>query len=249
VAGELPSVRSPFRFRDTRVTQRVHADGMRTFAPGGGPPVAHAKPLLRGVSHEVAAFVALAAWIALAAVAPAGRGRAASNVYGASLFTLFLVSAVYHRTNWRPRARTWMRRLDHSAIFVLIAGTYTPLCLLLPPPTGVTLLALVWGGAALGIVQSVAWAYAPRPLVAALYVALGWAVVWVLPTLRAVLGPSALALLFIGGAAYTVGAVIYAARRPDPFPRVFGYHEVFHALVIVAAACHFAVVLQAVRGL
>jgi hemolysin III len=222
---------------------------MRTLAPGGPPGPPPAKPLLRGVSHEIAAFVALAAWIALAAFAPPGRARAASHVYGASLFTLFLVSGLYHRTNWRPRARAWMRRLDHSAIFVLVAGTYTPLCLLLPPSTGLTLLAVVWGAAALGIVQSIAWPSAPRPVAAALYVALGWAVVWVLPALRGVLGRSALALLFAGGAAYTVGAVIYAARRPDPFPRVFGYHEVFHALVVGAAACHFAVVAQTIRGL
>ncbi len=205
-----------------------------------------AKPLLRGVSHEIAAFAALAAWIALAAAAASPRGRAAANVYGGSLFALFLVSALYHRRNWPPRARAWMRRLDHSAIFLLVAGTYTPLCLLLPPSSGLPLLALVWGGAALGIVQSVLWIHAPKPLVAAIYVALGWAVLPVLPTLRAVLGTPALALLGAGGAAYTLGAVIYAARRPDPFPRVFGYHEVFHALVIAAAALHYAVIAFAV---
>ncbi len=213
------------------------------------PPPNRTKPLLRGVSHEIAAFAALAAWIALAAAAASPRGRAAANVYGGSLFALFLVSALYHRRNWPPRARAWMRRLDHSAIFLLVAGTYTPLCLLLPPSSGLPLLALVWGGAALGIVQSVLWIHAPKPLVAAIYVALGWAVLPVLPTLRAVLGTPALALLGAGGAAYTLGAVIYAARRPDPFPRVFGYHEVFHALVIGAAACHLAVVARAVPGL
>ncbi len=207
------------------------------------------KPLLRGVSHEIAAFAALAAWIALAAVAPTSRGRAAANVYGASLFALFLVSALYHRRNWPPRARAWMRRLDHSAIFLLVAGTYTPLCLLLPSASGLPLLAIVWAGAALGIVQSILWVRAPKTLVAAIYVALGWAVLPVLPAMSAVLGTPALALLACGGAAYTLGAVIYAARRPDPFPRVFGYHEVFHALVIAAAACHFAVVARAVPGL
>ncbi len=212
-------------------------------------PQAPAKPLLRGVSHEVAAFVALAGWIALAVLAPSARGLAAANVYGASVFTLFLVSAIYHRRNWPPRARAWMRRLDHSAIFLLIAGTYTPLCLLLPASSGLPLLAIVWAGAAIGILQSILWVHAPRPLVVAVYVALGWAVFPVLPTLRTVLGTPALALLSAGGAAYTIGAVIYAARRPDPFPRVFGYHEVFHALVIAAAACHFAVVARAIPGL
>ena len=223
---------------------------MRTAAsPDAVAATAPAKPLLRGVSHEIAAFVALAAWIALAAVAPSGRGRAAANVYGASLFTLFLVSAAYHRPNWRARARAWMRRLDHSAIFLLIAGTYTPLCLLLPRSTGLLVLAIVWGGAALGIVQTMLWVHAPKPLVVAIYLALGWAAVPILPALREMLGTTALVLLAAGGAAYTVGALIYAARRPDPFPRVFGYHEVFHALVIAAAACHFAVVARAIPGL
>src|SRR5512138_127377 len=222
---------------------------MRTIALPADAADAPAKPLLRGVSHEIAAFVAVAAWVALAVVASSTRGRAAANVYGASLFALFFVSALYHRRNWPPRARAWMRRLDHSAIFLLIAGTYTPVCLLLPPATGLPLLAVAWGGAALGIVQSMLWVHAPKVLVAAIYVALGWAVLPALPTLGTLLGPTALALLAAGGAAYTVGAVIYAAQRPDPFPRVFGYHEVFHALVIAAAACHFAVVARAIPGL
>lgn len=224
-------------------------EGMRSAAAHPTPSSAPAKPLLRGVSHEIAAFAALAAWVALAALAPSARGRAAANVYGASVFALFLVSALYHRRNWAPRARAWMRRLDHSAIFVLIAGTYTPLCLLLPPSAGLRLLAIVWAGAALGIVQSMLWVHAPKPLVAAIYVALGWAVLPVFPTLHTVLGTPALALLGAGGAAYTLGAVIYATQRPDPFPRVFGYHEVFHALVVAAAACHFAVVARAIPGL
>jgi hemolysin III len=142
-----------------------------------------------------------------------------------------------------------MRRLDHSAIFLLIAGTYTPICLLLPARSGHPLLAIVWGGAAAGVLQSVLWVRAPKPLVAGVYVLLGWAVVPVLPALRAALGGTSLALLAAGGAAYTLGAVVYALRRPDPFPRVFGYHEVFHALVILAAVCHFAVAAAAVRAL
>jgi hemolysin III len=220
---------------------------MRTLAPP--TDAVPAKPLLRGVSHEIAAVVALAGWIALVAVAPTARARGAALVYGASVFALFCVSAAYHRPSWRPRARAWMRRLDHSAIFLLIAGTYTPLCLLLPRSSGLPLLAIVWGGAALGVVQSIVWVHAPKPLVAGIYVALGWGVLPVLPTLRTVLGTTALVLLAAGGAAYTLGAVIYASGRPDPFPRVFGYHEVFHALVIVAAACHFTVVARAIPGL
>jgi hemolysin III len=217
---------------------------MRTAVPHSA-----AKPLLRGVSHEVAAFAALAGWVALAAIASSPRGRAAANVYGASLFALFLVSALYHRPNWPPRPRAWMRRLDHSAIFLLVAGTYTPLCLLLPRGTGVPLLTGVWVAATLGVLQSLLWVHAPKVLVAAMSVALGWAVLPTLPAMRAVLGTPAIALVAAGGAAYTLGAIIYATRRPDPFPRVFGYHEVFHALVVAAAACHFAVVARAIPAL
>lgn len=207
------------------------------------------KPLLRGVSHEIAAAAALAAWIALAALAPSPRGLAAANVYGASLFALFAVSALYHRPTWRPRARLWLRRLDHSAIFLLVAGTYTPFCLVLGGTRGDALLAVAWGGAALGILQSVLWVRAPKPLVAIVYVLLGWVILPVMPALAARLGPGAVALLGAGGIAYSLGAVVYAARRPDPFPRVFGYHEVFHALVVVAAGLHLAVTTRAILAL
>jgi hemolysin III len=207
------------------------------------------KPLLRGVSHELAAGVALFAWLALALFAASTRALVAANVYGVSLVSLFLVSAVYHRPTWTPRARPFMRRLDHAAIFLPVLDTYTPMCLLLAPGTGRVILAVVWGGAALGILQSVFWVHAPKPLVAAAYVVLGWVVVPVLPTLSGTLGAGAVALLATGGGLYTLGAVIYATRRPDPFPRVFGYHEIFHALVIAAAACHFAVVAGAIRYL
>ncbi|HEY7724523.1 MAG TPA: hemolysin III family protein [Anaeromyxobacteraceae bacterium] len=207
------------------------------------------KPLLRGVSHEVAAVVALAGWLALAASAPSSSARLAAHVYGGSLFALFATSAIYHRPSWSPPARARMRRLDHSAIFLLIAGTYTPFCLLLGGSAGRLLLAVVWSGAALGVLQSLLWVRAPRAVVVAIAVALGWAVVPVIPSLRAALGTGAIALLLAGGLAYTLGAVTYARRRPDPFPRVFGYHEVFHALVVVAAACHFAVVAGALRAI
>jgi hemolysin III len=212
-------------------------------------PNSAAKPLLRGVSHEVAAGVALAAWIALALVAPSARARVAANVYGASLLALFAVSALYHRPTWPARARLWMRRLDHSAIFLLVAGTYTPFCLVLGGARGEALLALVWGGAAIGVLQSVLWVRAPKALVAAVYVLLGWVILPVLPALVARLGPAAVALLAAGGIAYSLGAVVYALRRPDPFPRVFGYHEVFHALVVVAAGLHLAVAARAILAL
>ncbi|WP_242395401.1 PAQR family membrane homeostasis protein TrhA [Anaeromyxobacter oryzisoli] len=204
------------------------------------------KPLLRGVSHEIASGIALAAWILLVAAAPSHRARLAAAAYGASLFTLFTVSALYHRPTWSPRARLTMRRLDHSAIFVLIAGTYTPFCLLLGGTVGSALLAIAWGGALLGTARAVLWPKAPKVVDAAISVALGWVVLPVLPALRETIGTGAVALLAAGGVVYSLGAVVYATRRPDPFPRVFGYHEVFHAMVIAAAGLHFAVAAQAV---
>ena len=208
----------------------------------------HEKPLLRGVSHEVAAAFALAGWVALVREAPGPRAAFAAAVYGLALTAQFGVSALYHRPSWGDRARLLMRRLDHAAIFLLIAGTYTPVCLLLPAG-GRTLLALVWAAAFAGMILSVLWPLAPKWVMAALAIALGWAVVPMLPALRAAIGGAGLALLLAGGIAYTAGAIVYASRRPDPFPRVFGYHEVFHALVIVAAVCHYVVVAGVVGAL
>ena len=207
------------------------------------------KPLLRGVSHEVAAGVALAGLVALVLLAPGPRARIAGAIYGGSLVALFAVSALYHRPTWGPRARLWMRRLDHSAIFLLIAGTYTPLCLLLGDRRSRTLLAVVWVGAGLGMLRALLWPKAPRAVSTSLYLALGWAAVPLVPAIWRTLGPVPLVLLAAGGLLYTVGGIIYASRRPDPFPRVFGYHEIFHALVIAAAGLHFAVAAGAVRAL
>jgi hemolysin III len=201
------------------------------------------KPLLRGVSHEVAAAFAVAGWVALIQAAPGPRAVLAAAVYGLALTAQFVISALYHRPRWDTRARLVMRRLDHAAIFLLIAGTYTPFCLLLPGG-GRGLLLVVWAGALAGMVLSVAWPLAPKWLMAVLTVGLGWVIVPLLPTLHGTIGARGLWLLGGGGLAYTVGAVVYATRRPDPFPRVFGYHEVFHALVILAAVLHYV----AVRG-
>jgi hemolysin III len=207
------------------------------------------KPLLRGVSHEIAAYVALVGWAVLSTAARNGEARSAALTYGGTLFGLFAVSALYHRPVWSLRARRILWRLDHCAIFFLIAGTYTPLCLLLPERLGRMTLAIIWAGAAAGVLLSLAWVTAPKPLMAALYVLLGWVVVPVLPALGRALGAGGLALLMAGGLMYTVGAVVYARRRPDPFPTIFGFHEIFHLLVVAAAACHFAVVTAALRGL
>jgi hemolysin III len=201
------------------------------------------KPRLRGVSHQYAFFVALAAGASLVVLARGGEARAAVAVYALSLCAMFGASALYHRIDWRPRPRAWLRRLDHSMIFVLVAGTYTPFAVLvLAPALGWTLLAVVWGGAIAGVVLTLVWVDAPRWLTAALYVALGWVALAGMPQLLDRAGVAAVALLATGGILYTIGAVVYARRRPDPVPPVFGYHEVFHVLVIAAAAVHFAAV-------
>ena len=200
------------------------------------------KPLLRGVSHEIAAAFAAAGGIALVQASTGQRGAVAAAVYGFALTAQFAVSALYHRPRWGDRARMLMRRLDHAAIFLLIAGTYTPFCLLMPPETGHPLLWIVWTGALAGMVLSVAWPLAPKWLMAVLTVALGWVIVPTFPSMVAAIGWSGVALLGAGGIAYTLGAVVYATRWPNPNPRVFGYHEVFHVLVIVAAICHYIAV-------
>lgn len=216
--------------------------------PNAGTP-APSKPLLRGVLHEVAAFVAFVAGAILVFRASGARARAGALVYGISLVSLFAVSAIYHRPDWSEKVRAVWRRLDHSAIFLLIAGTYTPFSFLLGSRIGWIFLGIVWAGALIGIVMSVAWVRAPKALVAAVCVLLGWAALPLLPALKASLGTSAVVLLATGGVVYSLGAAVYALRRPDPFPKVFGYHEIFHALVIAGAGCHFAVVARALSAL
>ena len=209
-------------------------------------PAPAAKPLLRGVSHQIAFFCALAGAGALLTLARDRTALAGAAIYGASLATLFGVSALYHRRNWAPAPRTLMRKLDHSAIFVLIAGTFTPFCLGLDGRGRALGLSLVWGGAALGIAQSLFWVHAPKWVVAVACVGLAWSMT---PLLARAADAHGLVLLFGGGVLYSAGAAIYAAKRPDPAPAVFGYHEVFHALVIAGSALHYAAVLPAVRAL
>jgi len=201
------------------------------------------KPRFRGVVHQWSFFVALAAGAALVAWAPAGRATVAAAIYAVALAGLLGTSALYHRITWQPRARAWLRRLDHSMIFVLIAGTYTPFAwLVLDNPLREIVLAGVWAGAVAGIVFTLVWVTAPKWLTAATYVALGWFSIIAVPQITARAGAGALVLLALGGVAYTVGAVVYASRRPDPRPQSFGYHEIFHVLVVVAAAAHFTAV-------
>jgi len=197
-------------------------------------------PILRGVSHFWAFWCALAATIPLVAFAPSGAARGAALVYGAGMCVLFAGSAAFHRWRCGPRLRSLLCRIDHSAIFVFIAASYTPVALLvLDGPTGWTLFGTAWAGALAGVALSLVWIGAPRTLFAGTYVALGWIVLVALPELVSRLPLTPLILFAAGGALYTAGAVVYATRRPDPWPDVFGFHEVFHALVIAAAAVHF----------
>jgi hemolysin III len=193
--------------------------------------------------HQWSFFVAVVAGAILVALAPAGRATVAAAIYAVALAGLLGTSALYHRIVWPPRARAWLRRLDHSMIFVLIAGTYTPFALLVLDGTlrNVVLLG-VWSGAAAGIVFTLVWVDAPKWLTAGAYVALGWFSIIAVPEIAQRAGAGALALLAVGGVAYTAGAVVYARRRPDPRPATFGYHEIFHVLVVVAAAAHFTAV-------
>ncbi len=202
------------------------------------------KPRLRGVSHEWACFASVPLGLALVLAAGTTRARLALAIYAVSLAALFGVSATYHRVNWRSlRARLWMRRLDHSMIFLLIAGTFTPFGLLvLHGALAAVLLVLVWSGAASGIAFNLTWTAAPKWLMVAIYIGLGWVGVAAAPQLADGLGVSGVVLLFLGGLLYTSGALIYALRRPDPAPAVFGYHEIFHALVIAAAGLQYAVI-------
>jgi hemolysin III len=203
------------------------------------------RPLLRGVFHQWAFFAALVAVGILVGFAGSATARAAAIVYGIALAAMFGASALYHRVTWSERTRRWMRRLDHSAIFLLIAGTYTPFCVLvLSEPLGAIVLAIVWGGALAAGAINFAWIDAPKWATAGVGVALGWVSVVALPQMP---GVEAI-LLAIGGILYTAGALAYALKRPNPFPRVFGYHEVFHVLVVAAAATQFAAVAVAVAG-
>lgn len=202
-----------------------------------------ARPMLRGVSHLLACIVSVVVGLMVVWLAPGSRHRLAACIYCVSLVAMFGSSALYHLLPWRPPLGEWMRRLDHAAIFVFIAGSYTPFCLLaLHDGSGEVLLTLVWIGAGLGVLQSLLWVRAPRAVAAALYVGLGWLVLPYVSRLAAVIGWRSVALLAAGGICFTVGALVYALRRPDPVPAIFGYHEVFHALVIAGCALQFGAV-------
>jgi hemolysin III len=201
------------------------------------------RPRFRGVTHQYAFFASLITGLVLVLVAPTREATTAAAIYALSVSGLFGASALYHRVTWRPATRRWMRRLDHSMIFVLIAGTYTPFALLVLHGTlSKVVLGIVWGGALAGALLKLAWVDAPKWLMAGIYLTLGWVGVATVPQMLSQAGVGAVTLLAVGGALYSAGAVIYALRRPDPSPAVFGYHEIFHVLVIAAAAAHYAAV-------
>ena len=198
---------------------------------------------MRGWLHFWSFTVSIAASGTLIAVSAALVGAAAAlatAVYSVTVLGLFGISALYHRRTWRrPESRVLMKRLDHSMIFLFIAGTYTPVAVLaMAPDTARWILAVVWTGALAGVALKMLWPHAPAWFGVPIYVALGWVAVFVLPALLAGVGVAALVLLLAGGVLYTVGGVFYATRWPDPWPRTFGFHEFFHAATVLAAVCH-----------
>lgn len=205
------------------------------------------KPHLRGWLHLVSAPLSLAAALVLTILAPTTGTRWASAVYLVTSLLLFGISATYHRLYWTPKWEKFWRRLDHSNIFLLIAGTYTPLCIaLLPFEDARFILTLVWGIASAGVVFSMFWPGAPRWLITSMYVGLGWVALWYVPQLWAAGGPVSIILITSGGVLYTIGAVIYAVKKPNPWPRWFGFHEVFHSFTVLAWACQCVAVYFAV---
>ncbi len=202
--------------------------------------LATAKPKLRGWLHAATSPLALAAGIVLVVLAPTAPATAAAAAYAVTAVLLFTTSALYHRGHWSPRAERVFKRVDHANIFLIIAGSYTPFAVLaLHGTTRIAVLAAVWGGAIVGALFRVFWVGAPRWLYVPLYIGLGWAAAFFVPQLIHGAGVVAFTLVAVGGALYTTGGLVYGLRRPNPSPRWFGFHEVFHALTIAAFVCQY----------
>jgi hemolysin III len=217
--------------------------------PAPGPTVAVVQtdqavtPLLRGWLHLACFFLSLPAGVWLVLHAPSGQARVAVAVYAVCMTLLFAASGTYHRRRWSATWRARLKRVDHGAIFVMIAGTYTPVCLIaLGGVFGTLMLVSVWIGAVIGVVLALVGIAERRLIGGVCYVALGWAAVATFPALVHRLSAEQLALIVVGGVMYTVGVILLGARRPNPFPSVFGYHEVWHVLVVAAAVCHFVAI-------
>jgi hemolysin III len=246
--------------RDTEVatktgaTEAAHAvEGVAEHIVGGAKDTAKAlvKPRARGWIHLVSAVFALFAGASLISVSWPLAGIAAGMstfIYTVAVVGMFTVSAVYHVVTWKSvKARTWMKRLDHSMIFVLIAGTYTPFAVLaMPHDSGVLVLWMVWGGALAGVLLKMCWPTAPRWVGVPLYLILGWVSAFYIAMILHNAGVAAMVLLAVGGALYSIGGIMYAMHKPDPWPSTFGYHEFFHACTAIAAICHYIAIWFAV---
>ena len=199
--------------------------------------------MLRGVLHEIGLGVALVVGTLLIVTADGGRASVGASVFAGSVAAMLAASTLYHRVSWRPSARLWMRRVDHAGIYLLIAGTYTAVGLLsLHGILQWTVLSIVWAGALAATLAKFCWVHSPKWLSVVVGISLGWVGLAALPQLESTAGTAAVVLLLAGGLAYTAGALVYARRRPDPVPTVFGYHEVFHALTLVAIACQYVAI-------
>jgi hemolysin III len=202
------------------------------------------RPRLRGFSHQVAFFAAAPAAVAVGVTTEGGEARAAGIAFAVMVAAMFGVSSVFHRGSWTPRAAKRLGRLDHAMIYGLIAATYAPIGLLVVHHGWrLPILAAVWGGACVGVAIKLAWTTAPTWVPAAIGIALGWTAVLVSPQIVDGIGLTGSALLLVGGIAYSAGAVVYVRQRPNPAPATFGYHEVFHALVIAAVACQYSTIV------
>jgi hemolysin III len=210
----------------------------------GEPEPTPSPPAWRGLVHQAAFVVAIPAGVALVAVARGASARVGAVVYALSLIGMFGTSAAYHRIARSERSRDWLKRIDHSMIFILIAGTATPVALLgLQPPWSIVFMVIVWAGAAAGVALKMLRVERFDPLAGALYIALGWAAALLAPQLVVGLNIASLMLVIVGGLLYTLGAVVLLRGRPDPAPATFGYHEIWHSMVAAASACHYVAVL------
>lgn len=206
------------------------------------------KPTLRGYLHLAAFFMTLGAGSLLAAKSTSTDATIASVVYVFGLLFLFGVSSIYHIPHWEPQPRAFLKRIDHSAIFILIASTFTPLCMLaLREAPGKQLLIIIWSAAGLGLIQSIFWVKAPKWVTAVLYVIMGWLALPYLGELKDTLGSVKVLFIVMGGIVYTVGAVFYAMKKPNFRPGIFGYHELFHFFTIIGALLHFVVIYQLIK--
>ena len=210
--------------------------------------MADGKPKRRGVTHQLAFFASLVAGVVLVVTAPTWRGAVAAGVFAASVIALLCASAAYHRGKWSERARSWAHRVDRSMIFVLIAGTYTPVAFLFLPRADAALtLGLVWGVTVVGAVIAMTIPKTPIWVMAVLYMTLGWAGITMFAQVLEAAGVLITSLFLAGGIVYTIGAIVYGLRKPNPWPRWFGYHEIFHAFVVAAVAVHYVAVTMSVH--